>query len=76
VQTDGQTKNSETKEIFKNHGVATSLLLHAFPNFNSINEQITYTHRTFDGDVLIRHRRDFKFNPFILYKKEGEIPHG
>ena len=58
------------KEIFRDLGVATSLIRDAFPDLDLRMHNLTYTHRTYDGDRLIRHRQEFIYNPFLLYKKE------
>lgn len=64
-----------TKEVYRKHGVAESLVLEAFSTPLKNNQFISFTHRTFNAEpILEKYQALLIYNPFKLYdsSKEGE----
>lgn len=64
-----------TKEMYRNNGIATDLLFHAFPSCLQ-GDSIEFSHRTFTSEpILEKYKKHLRFNPFKLYerlKSEGK----
>ena len=63
-----------TKEVYRKHGIAESLVLEAFSSYFQADNPVYFSHRTFTSEpILEKHKSYLTYNPFKLYKSfEGE----
>lgn len=58
---------SFVKEVFRNIGVAKSLLEHLGPSYK------TFTHRTDMLEKYMRNKPEWRYDPFLLYQRSGNV---
>lgn len=62
------------KEAFRKFGIASTLIVYAFPNNQN---PIICSHKTFDSEKYFnKYKEKLEFNPFVLFQKEREISNG